>query len=75
MTELDLTNQLAEKTDIGPKLIKLTALMDQRKPIWDKLPLEKKKKWVLSDKDPIMGIAWDVYKYLRNNFFMEQDND
>jgi len=71
MATLNLTGQNLERADIAPKLLKLKNLMDQRLPIWQKIPREKKKKWVQSDKDPIMGIAWDVYKYLNNNFFGE----
>jgi hypothetical protein len=69
MTILNLTSQSVEYTDIAPKLNKLKTLMDARKAIWDKLPDEKKLKWVKSDKDPIMALAVTVYKYLDKNFF------
>lgn len=71
MATLNLSNQETAKNNISPKLLQLKQSMDTRKDIWDKLPIEKKKKWVTSGKDPIMNIAWDVYKYLRNNFFNE----
>lgn len=69
MTILDLTGQTTAKNLIAPKLLALKTELDKRLPVWQRISIEKKKKWVLSDKDPIMSIAWDVYKYLRNNFF------
>ncbi|GAG85791.1 unnamed protein product [marine sediment metagenome] len=75
MTILDLSNQAANATAINPKIVALKNLMDLRKPIWDKLPVEKKKKWIKSGKDPIMTLAWQIFKYLRNNFFEEGVND
>lgn len=75
MTTINLTGQAAAKTQIAPKLLQLKNLMDERKEIWAKLPVAKKKAWIQSDKDPIMGIAWDVYKYLRNNFFGEETDE
>ena len=75
MTELNLSGQSVERAGIAPKLLKLKNLMDQRKPIWNKVSTEKKRLWVKSEKDPIMDIAWDVYKYLRNNFFGESEID
>ena len=75
MAELNLTDQLAEKDAIQPKVNKLSQLMNQRKPFWDKASLEQRKKWVTSDKDPIMSLAWLIYKYLNDNFFGEQFYD
>lgn len=69
MSQLNLTGQQNVYNLIAPKIQELKNVMDARKNIWDKLPIEKKKKWVTSGKDPIMNIAWSVYKYLRNNFF------
>lgn len=69
MTLLDLIGQEDLKDIIWPKVLQLKDAMDLRLPIWQKLPPEKKIAWVLSDNDPIMGIAWTIYKYLRNNFF------
>ena len=74
MADLNLTGQNAEKADIAPKLVKLKNMMLERKPIWDKIPDAKKKAWILSNKDPIMEIAWDVYKWLRKNFFEDSEN-
>ena len=74
MATLNLSGQNLERADIAPKLLRLKNLMEQRKPLWQKASYDKRKKWVQSDKDPIMGIAWDVYKYLRDNFFGGQDD-
>ena len=75
MAELNLTDQLAEKDAIQPKVNKLSQLMNQRKPFWDKASLEQRKKWINSGKDPIMSLAWTIYKYLKNNFFNEKTID
>ena len=72
MANLNLTGQQAEYTDIAPKLVKAKNLMLQRKPIWDKIPLEKKKAWVTSDKDPIMTLCYDIWQWLDNNFFGDE---
>lgn len=72
MATLNLTGQQLEYQDIAPKLLKLKNLMDLRKVIWARLPPEKRKLWVTNDKDPIMSVAWDVFKYLENNFFGER---
>lgn len=72
MTILNLSGQGLERDDIAPKLQKLKNWMDQRKPIWDKLTPEQRKAWVDSDKDPVMSLAWDIFKYLRDNFFGER---
>ena len=75
MTAINLTGQDEAKTQIAPKLLQLKTQMDKRKDIWDKLPVAKKKAWIQSDKDPIMGIAWSIYKYLRTNFFGEETDE
>ncbi len=69
MAELNLTDQLTEKNGIQPKINKLNQLMQQRKPFWEKASLEQRKKWVKSGKDPVMSLAWVIYKYLKSNFF------
>lgn len=73
MTELNLSGQTDLKNQINPKLVMLKSILEQRKPIWDKVSVEKKKKWIQSGKDPIMTIAWQIYRYLRDNFFGEVD--
>ena len=74
MATINLSGQELEKQDIRPKLLKLKQLMDQRKVVWSRIDDDKKKKWVRSDKDPVMSLAWDIYKYLKNNFFKEVDD-
>jgi len=75
MTTLDLTGQQAAYNLIAPKIQQLKDAMDLRKSIWDKLPVNKKIAWIQSGKDPIMGLAWTVYKYLRNNFFGSETDE
>jgi len=75
MTILNLTNQQLEYQDVAPKLNKLKILMDERLPIWQKIPIEKKVKWVKSDKDPIMTVAFITWKYLNDNFFEEAKDE
>lgn len=73
MTELSLTGQTVSASQIQTRIVTLKSLMDQRKPIWDKISTEKKRAWILSNKDPIMSLSWDIYRYLENNFFYEED--
>lgn len=75
MATLNLTGQQDIKNDIAPKLLQLKQAMEARKDIWDKLSIEKKKKWITSGKDPVMNISWDVYNYLRNKFFGEETDN
>ena len=69
MTDLNLSNQQTAVNTIQPYITALKDRMDNRKAVWDKLSDEKKIKWVKSGKDPIMTLAWNVYRYLRDNFF------
>ena len=71
MAILNLSGQQADYNTIAPKVQTLKVWMDERKVLWDKISPEKRKKWVISGKDPIMSLAWNIYKYLRNNFFGE----
>jgi len=69
MATLSLTNQLTEKADIAPKILKLRTLLESRSEVWQKIPYEKRKAWLDSGKDPILEEAWTMYQYLRDNFF------
>ena len=71
MAILRLSNLETAKSSIAPKLRTLTQELDKRIEIWQKIPPEKKRAWIKSDKDPIMSLAWDLYKYLDRNFFGE----
>ena len=74
MANLNLSGQQAYKDAIAPHIQTLKDRMNERKVIWDKLPDDKKKLWITSGKDPIMTLAWNSYKYLRDNFFEDTDN-
>jgi len=69
MAKIRLKNQQAYADNIAPKVQALKRQMNDRIDVWQRVSREKKKQWVKSDKDPIMTLAWDMYKYLRNNFF------
>jgi len=71
MTDLNLTGQSTSAGQIQTRINQLKTAMDLRLAVWNKLSDEKKKKWVTSGKDPIMTLAWNVYKYLRDNFFAQ----
>lgn len=75
VTILNLSGQELEKQNIQPKLIMLKQLMGLRKLIWNKVSNDKKNNWITSGNDPIMSLAWNVYKYLKDNFFGEIDDD
>lgn len=75
MAELNLTGQATSAGQIQTRITQLRNAMDLRLPIWQKLPVAKKKAWITSGKDPIMTLAWNTYRYLRDNFFgSEVDN-
>jgi hypothetical protein len=67
--DLNLTNQQSEYDKIAPRIATLRSWMDQRKPIWGRLTYDQKRLWITSGKDPIMTLAWNTYRYLRDNFF------
>lgn len=73
MAELNLTGQSTSASQIQTRINQLKTAMELRKEIWQRLTLEKKRAWVTSGKDPIMTLAWNVYRYLRDNFFKEED--
>ena len=73
MADLNLTGQSTLAGQVTTRINQLKASMDQRKVIWDRLPLAKKKAWITSGKDPIMTLAWNTYRYLRDNFFKEEE--
>lgn len=75
MTKLNLSVQQGAYNMIAPKIQQLRGTMELRKEVWDKLPVTKKIAWIQSGKDPIMGLAWTVYKYLRNNFFGSETDE
>ena len=66
--DLNLSNQTNLRNQILPAIVALKNAMIARKPMWDKLPFRKRKAWVMSDKDPIMSLAWDIYKALDEYF-------
>jgi len=73
MADLNLTDQATLRNTIAPKMQDLRNAMDLRKTVWDRISFEKKKQWIVSDKDPIMTLAWQTYRYLRDNFFLEEE--
>lgn len=73
MSNLNLTGQSTLAGQIQTRVNQLKTAMDERLVVWNRLPDDKKKKWVKSGKDPIMTLAWEIYKYLRNNFFEQQE--
>lgn len=75
MADLNLSGQQAERDQIAPKIQQLKDRLNERKVIWDKLSDEKKKLWIQSGKDPVMTLAWQAYRYLRDNFFSEGVDD
>ena len=71
MATLSLSNQKTATDAIGPYKDNLKALLDQRKDVWGRCPIEKKRIWI--DKDPAMKMAWELYQYLKD-MFGEVDN-
>ena len=73
MAEFRLINQQAYANNIAPKVQVLKNQLDDRIDVWQRVSIEKKKQWVTSGKDPIMTLAWQMYNYLRDNFFAGVD--
>jgi hypothetical protein len=69
VADLNLTGQATSAGQIQTRINQLKTAMDQRLPLWQRMPDDKKKLWITSGKDPIMTLAWNTYKYLRDNFF------
>ena len=74
MTILTLSDQTTITSAVKTRTDILKIEMDKRLPIWQKASKEKKVAWIKSDKDPIMTLSWQIYRYLRDNFFGEVDN-
>ncbi len=75
MADLTLTGQSTSAGQIQTRINQLKVEMDKRKPFWDKMPIEEKRLWIKSNKDPIMSLAWEVFKYLNNNFFRNEETN
>jgi hypothetical protein len=72
MSDLNLTGQSTLAGQVQTRIVQLRNAMDLRKEIWDRLPLAKKKAWITSGKDPLMTLAWKIFRYLRDNFFGDE---
>ena len=68
-TSLKLTDQKATADSVDFEFKKLKKALDDRKELWTKCPPEKRRAWIKSEKDPVINLAWDIYKYLDKNFF------
>ncbi len=71
----NLIGQQTIADNLAPKIQNLKTQMDARKTVWEKCSRPKKKAWVQSGKDPIMTLAWQIYKYLSWFFKDEVDDD
>lgn len=71
MTVLNLTGQQTARDQIWPYLVQLWGLMQDRQVMWNKISETKRQTWInlAPTDDPIMDIAFDIYKKLNNNFF------
>lgn len=72
MAELNLTGQKTIAGQVQTRINQLKTEMDKRKGVWNRLTVEKKKIWIASGKDPAMSLAWQIYRYLRDNFFGQE---
>ena len=73
MADLNLTGQATLAGPIQTRVAQLKTAMDARLAVWQRLPDAKKKAWVASGKDPIMTLSWEIYKYLKKNFFEREE--
>ena len=75
MATLNLTDQATLASAVQTRINQFRNAMELRKEVWMRLSKEKKVAWIKSGKDPIMTLAWQIYRYLRDNFFdQEIDN-
>jgi len=74
MAILNITDQKAGRDNMLPYFNNFKIQLDKRLDIWQRISDEKKKKWITSDKDPVMSLAWAIYKYL-DGFFGDVKND
>lgn len=72
MADLNLTDQAALAATIQTRIVQLRDAMELRKPIWQRMSYAKKKAWITGGRDPIMTLAWNTYRYLRDNFFTQE---
>jgi hypothetical protein len=66
--DINLTGQTTAASQITPKLVQLKNQLDIFWPLWAKLSTEKRKWLIKNNKSPLLGLAWDIYKYLKKNF-------
>lgn len=71
MAQINLTGQSVLANQIGARIQDLRDTMDLRAEIWQRIDRDKKIAWIRSGKDPIMSLAWTIFKYLYNNFFRD----
>jgi len=72
MADLTLISQATLKTDVEPKLTQLKTDLEKRKELFLKCDAKKRKLWL--DKDPVLKMAWEQYKMLKD-FFERVDYD
>ena len=68
MAELNLSGQAGSMASITPKLAELKLLMEARRDMWDKLPLEYRRLWATEGKDPVVAAAWQLHLFLTKFF-------
>jgi len=69
--DLNLTGQKVEADKIRPLIEKFELLLTQRQSVWAK-DRDDRKKWIDSNNDPILTLAFNHYKFLKE-FFGELD--
>ena len=68
MADLNLSNQAAAMATVVPEVAKLLALLEARRDMWDKLPLEYRRLWATEGKDPVVAAAWQLHLFLTKFF-------
>ena len=73
MNTLDITGQEVVRNQVAPKFVQLKAEMDKRRPFWDRMSFEQKKRWVQNAQqyDPLMWLAYQTWQYLDDWFDRE----
>jgi hypothetical protein len=69
MATLNLNGSNTDYTNIAPRMSALRDRLEVRQPFWNGMNQEQKRKWIKSGKDPLLSLAWTIYKYLYHNWF------
>ena len=65
--DLNLSNQTQKADQLRPRLAVLRTEMEKRFEVWQRLPIEKQRKWIqiAAEKDPLFDLFVGIVRYAR----------